>query len=38
MGDKKAAAAKAAEIYERVAEEFAAQEAALDHLQGNRHG
>lgn len=36
MGDKKAAA-RAAEIYGRVAEEFAAQEAALDHLQGNRH-
>jgi len=37
MDDKKAAA-RAAEIYERVAEEFAAQEAALDHLQGGRHG
>jgi len=32
MDDKRAA--KAAEIYERVAEELAAQEAALDHLQG----
>lgn len=37
MDDKKAAA-KAAEIYARVAEEFAAQEAALDHLQEHRHG
>ncbi len=37
MDDKKAAA-KAARIYERVAEEFAAQEAALDHLQEHRHG
>jgi type IV secretion system protein VirD4 len=36
MDDKKAA--KAAEIYERVAGELAAQEAALDHLQGHRHG
>jgi type IV secretion system protein VirD4 len=36
IGDKKAA--KAAEIYERVAGELAAQEAALDHLQGHRHG
>ena len=35
--DKKAVA-KAAEIYERVAGEMAAQEAALDHLQGLRHG
>jgi type IV secretion system protein VirD4 len=37
MDDKKAAA-KAAEIYDRVAQEFAAQEAALDHLQEHRHG
>jgi len=37
MDDKKAAA-KAAEIYERVAGELAAQEAALDHLQGRHHG
>lgn len=36
MGDKKAAA-RAAEIYERVAGELAAQEAALDHLQGRHH-
>jgi len=36
--DEKKAAAKAAEIYGRVAEEFAAQEAALDHLQEHRHG
>lgn len=35
--DKKAAA-KAAEIYERVAGEMAAQEAALDHLQGLGNG
>jgi type IV secretion system protein VirD4 len=35
MDDKKAA--RAAEIYERVADELAAQEAALDHLQGRRH-
>jgi type IV secretion system protein VirD4 len=35
MDDKKAA--RAAEIYERVAGELAAQEAALDHLQGQRH-
>lgn len=34
--DGKKAVAKAAEIYERVAGEFAAQEAALDHLQGQR--
>jgi type IV secretion system protein VirD4 len=37
MDDKKAAA-RAAEIYERVAQDFAAQEAALDHLQEHRHG
>ena len=37
MDDKKAAA-RAAEIYDRVAQEFAAQEAALDHLQEHRHG
>lgn len=37
MDDKKAAA-RAAEIYERVAGELAAQEAALDHLQGLHHG
>lgn len=37
MDDKKAVA-RAAEIYERVASEMAAQEAALDHLQGKRHG
>jgi len=37
MDDKKAAR-KAAEIYGRVAEEFAAQEAALDHLQGRHDG
>jgi type IV secretion system protein VirD4 len=37
MDDKKAAA-KAAETYDRVAQEFAAQEAALDHLQEHRHG
>ena len=37
MDDRKAAA-RAAEIYERVAGEMAAQEAALDHLQGRRHG
>jgi len=37
MDDRKAAA-KAAEIYGRVAEELAAQEAALDHLQGRHHG
>ncbi len=37
MDDKKAAA-RAAEIYERVASEFAAQEAALDQLQGRHHG
>jgi type IV secretion system protein VirD4 len=36
MGDKKAVA-RAAEIYERVAGEFAAQDAALDHLQGLHH-
>lgn len=36
MEDKKAAA-RAAQIYERVAAEFAAQEAALDHLQGVHH-
>ena len=35
--DKKAVA-KAAEIYERVAGEMAAQEAALDHLQGLGNG
>ena len=35
--DKKAAA-KAAEIYERVAGDMAAQDAALDHLQGRSHG
>lgn len=35
MDDKKAA--KAAEIYDRVAGELAAQEAALDHLQGRHH-
>ncbi len=35
--DEKKAAAKAAQIYGRVAEEFAAQEAALDHLQGRNH-
>jgi type IV secretion system protein VirD4 len=35
--DKKAAA-KAAEAYGRVAAEMAAQEAALDHLQGMSHG
>lgn len=37
MDDRKAAA-RAAEIYERVAAEMAAQEAALDHLQGRGHG
>jgi type IV secretion system protein VirD4 len=37
MDDRKAVA-KAAEIYERVAGELAAQEAALDHLQGRHHG
>ena len=37
MDDKKAVA-KAAEIYERVAADLAAQEAALDHLQGRHHG
>lgn len=37
MDDRKAAA-RAAEIYERVAGEMAAQEAALDHLQGRHHG
>ncbi|WP_293383335.1 type IV secretory system conjugative DNA transfer family protein [Phenylobacterium sp. SCN 70-31] len=37
MDDKKAAK-KAVQIYERVAEEFAAQEAALDHLQGRNNG
>ena len=37
MDDKKAAA-RAAEIYERVAGEMAAQEAVLDHLQGLHHG
>jgi type IV secretion system protein VirD4 len=37
MDDKKAAA-RAAQIYERVASELAAQEAALDHLQGLHHG
>jgi type IV secretion system protein VirD4 len=36
MDDKKAAA-RAAQIYERVAGELAAQEAALDHLQGLHH-
>ena len=36
--DEKKAAAKAAQIYERVAEEFAAQEAVLDQLQEHRHG
>lgn len=36
MDDKKAAA-RAAEIYERMAGELAAQEAVLDHLQGRRH-
>lgn len=36
MDDKKAA--KAAEIYDRVAGELAAQEAALDHLQGRHRG
>jgi type IV secretion system protein VirD4 len=36
MDDKKAA--KTAEIYDRVAGELAAQEAALDHLQRHRHG
>ena len=35
--DRKAAA-KAAEIYERVAGDMAAQDAALDHLQGRSHG
>lgn len=36
--DEKKAAAKAVQIYERVAEEFAAQEAVLDQLQEHRHG
>lgn len=36
MDDKKAVA-KAAEIYQRVASDLAAQEATLDHLQGIRH-
>jgi type IV secretion system protein VirD4 len=36
--DEKKAAAKAAQIYGRVAEEFAAQEAVLDQLQEHRHG
>lgn len=36
--DDKKAVAKAAEIYERVAADLAAQEAALDHLQGRDHG
>lgn len=36
MDDKKAAA-RVAEIYERVSGELAAQEAALDHLQGRHH-
>ncbi|MDZ4373348.1 MAG: type IV secretory system conjugative DNA transfer family protein [Phenylobacterium sp.] len=36
--DEKKAAAKAAQIYGRVAEEFAAQEAILDQLQEHRHG
>lgn len=35
--DDKKSAARAAEIYERVAAELAAQEAALDHLQGRHH-
>ena len=35
--DDKRAAAKAAQIYDRVAQEMAAQEAALDHLQGRSH-
>ncbi|HMP62856.1 MAG TPA: hypothetical protein PKA17_07200 [Phenylobacterium sp.] len=34
--DDKKAAAKAAEVYERVVGELAAQEAVLDHLQGRR--
>jgi type IV secretion system protein VirD4 len=37
MDDRKAAA-KVAEIYQRAAEELAAQDAVLDHLQGRRHG
>ena len=36
MDDKKAA--RLTEIYDRTAAELAAQEAALDHLQGHRHG
>lgn len=36
MDDKKAAA-KVAELYQRAAEDLAAQEAVLDHLQGRRH-
>ena len=36
MDDKKAA--RLTEIYDRTAAEMAAQEAALDHLQGRRHG
>jgi type IV secretion system protein VirD4 len=37
MDDKKAAA-RVAEIYQRTAEDLAAQDAVLDHLQGGRHG
>lgn len=36
--DEKKAATRAAQIYGRVAEEFAAQEAVLDQLQEHRHG
>ncbi|WP_231733365.1 MULTISPECIES: type IV secretory system conjugative DNA transfer family protein [unclassified Phenylobacterium] len=36
--DEKKAVAKAAEIYERVAHDYAAQEAVLDQLQGRRNG
>jgi type IV secretion system protein VirD4 len=36
--DEKKAAARATEAYARAAEELAAQEAALDHLQGLKHG
>ena len=37
MDDRKAAA-RVAEIYQRTAEDLAAQDAVLDHLQGDRHG